>query len=241
MFVGLRRHIVVRAHALGARVFLKRVGSLLSRRFVFAMLSCFGFALVIPLDAQASDMLWDYSQAQLSGSGCAKDSDAFVIGSGPDLSLVFTNLGFSLGSSGDVAGSKTCNIKVPAYVPGGLYLARLDQNLLYGVIKSSGSEGNLRAQGKLFGLQFRTPEIDFRRGQALSDPQRVDSQGESFSPVANPGWVRQWCQRQRVPKGELQLHLKVQAKADSTRDDIIFFVDGMDLRYEIVSDFAPCS
>lgn len=191
--------------------------------------------------AGAQDVRWDESRARLVGNGCTKDQDAFVITNGSDVSVVFTNLGFSLtGSDRPLAASKNCVVQLPAEIDAGLYVADLSQQFLYGITKSEGSDVTLKNVASFFGQQLTSPEIVSPRGQRVNDPFLVSSRVDRFTPGRNRGWLNAWCASGRPRSGFFRSRLSVRGQRDANREDLIAFVDGLDVRYEVAAALTSC-
>jgi hypothetical protein len=196
------------------------------------------------MSAHADSIEWSAETATLEGSGCRKDLDAFVVSTGSDISVIFSALGFSLsGQNSPMAANRNCNIRLPASVPPGRYIATLDQSLFFGAVKSTGSDAAFQMRARFFNQHFLSPGFVFARGQAVNDPQKVESRRDRFE-SGRPGQGRPWidslCKRGRPATGAFQGQIAVRGKRDSKAEDLILFVDGLDLRFEIEAQLANC-
>lgn len=191
--------------------------------------------------AGAQDVRWDESKARLAGNGCSKDQDAFVIANGSDISVIFTNLGFSLtGSDRPLAASKSCVVQLPAEIESGFYVADLSQQFLYGITKSEGSDVTMKNVASFFGQKLTSPEIVSPRGQQVNNPFMVSSRVDRFTPGRNRGWLNAWCASGRQRSGFFRSRLSVRGQRDASRENLIAFVDGLDVRYEIFTSITAC-
>jgi hypothetical protein len=120
----------------------------------------------------------------------------------------------------------------------------LDQSLLFGIIKSGGSEGNIRFRARFFGIPLLSPELSFPRGLRVNDPQRLERRQDRFR-RGRPGqagqWIGAWCKRERPARGAFQGQIAVSGRRESPSEDLLLFVDGLDLRFEIVAQLGSCS
>lgn len=211
--------------------------------FFFPVAFIFVYFVVAGSPAAASAIEWNTDAAVFAGPGCQKDVDTFVIASGNDVSVIFSNLGFSLTDGSGLVGNNLCNLRIPATIQSGLYIADLEQSVLFGVVKSAGSEGTLRNKARFFGISLLSPEINFSRGRSENNPQKVERRKDRFSsrgPGNGRDWVNAWCKRDRMPRGAFDAQIKVQGRRDSAQENLIVFVDGLDLRYDVVSQLQNC-
>jgi hypothetical protein len=224
--------------------FLVMVTRLPRMFFLLSLVSaCFSVNMFASSPAYAGAIEWNTDAAIVAGSGCQKDVDTFVIASGNDVSVVFSNLGFSLTDGSGLVGNNVCNLRIPATIQAGLFISQLDQSMLYGVVKSPGSEGTLRNRARFFGIPLFSPDLNFIRGRKENDPQRVERRKDRFSsrgPGNGRDWVAAWCKRERPLRGAFDAQIKVQGRRDSQQENLIVFVDGLDLRYDVVSQLQGC-
>jgi hypothetical protein len=195
--------------------------------------------------AQAADgsVRWNANAAILAGSGCQKDVDSFVIANGNDLAVIFTNLGFSLpgGSGAVLADRKNCSLRVPATIAKGLYIGELTQQVTYGVTKTPGARGAVATRSTFFGFPVSPYTVQIPYGQNINEPFLTNTRRDRFlvDTTRNSWWSR-WCAFQRSPQGLYQANLAVSGQRDSDFEDLIMFVDGLDLKYEVKSALMFC-
>lgn len=222
---------------------LVRCGSVLSRAVGLGL----GVAALLvgpqALADEVGSIVWDDAAASLQGSGCIKDTNAFVLAGGADISVVFSSLGFSLSGQGPMAANRQCNMRLPASIPQGRYISTLDQTLLFGALKTPGSEAAFRLKARFFNQDVGSPQFTFGRGQSVNDPQRTERRQDRFAP-GRPGpsgpWIGAWCKGDRPREGAFQGQIAVTGKRDSKTEDLVLFVDGLDLRFEIEAVLAAC-
>lgn len=188
----------------------------------------------------AASVSWDAAAAALGGSGCVKDVDSFVIANGNDLSVIFTNLGFSLaGGSGDpLAARKNCAFRVPATIAKGIYIGELTQIVTYGITKTAGSQGSVATRSTFFGFPVNPYTVSVPYGSAINQPLLTQTRKDRF--FVNTAWWTSWCALQRNPKGLFQANFAVSGQRDSDFEDLIMFVDGLDLKYEVKAALQFC-
>lgn len=186
---------------------------------------------------------WDSQRAILAGSGCAKDIDSFVTDNGNDLSIVFTRLGVDLpgGGSRTLAGRSSCVARVPATIAPGVYIGELSQSVSFGVTKTARTLGSLATRSTFFGFNVSPYTINLPYGQAMNEPLVVQERKDLFSVHTKPSWISGWCARNRAPKGLYQANIAVSGQKDSSTDDLIMFVDGLDLKFEVAVALVTCS
>jgi hypothetical protein len=187
---------------------------------------------------------WDADQAVLAGSGCQKDLDSFVIASGNDLSIIFSNLGFSLaGGSGEpLAARKNCAVRVPATIAKGLYIGELTQQVTYGVTKTRGAKGAVATRSTFFGFPVSPYTVQIPYGRSVNEPFLTNTRRDTFrvDTVEGSGWISRWCALQRNPRGLYQANLAVSGQKDNEFEDLIMFVDGLDLKFEVRTSLVFC-
>ena len=206
-------------------------------------IGCFVVAAVAATSAFAQQSVqWDSTKSILAGQGCTRDVDSFVTQNGNDLSMVFTRLGVDLpgGVSKVLAARSSCTARVPATVAPGYYIAELSQQVTFGVTKTSRTIGSVATTSTFFGFNMSPYTIMLPRGQALNEPLMVQRRQDRFSVQTSPSWYNGWCSRSRALKGVYQANISVAGQKDRPEDDLIMFVDGLDLKYEIVAGLVRC-
>jgi len=199
--------------------------------------------LVAPLAAQAQQSVeWDVSRAVLAGTGCQKDMDAFITENGNDLSIVFTQLGVDLGCNASrvLAARKTCIARVPAMIAPGYYIGELTQRVSYGVTKTPRTRGAVATNSSFFGFNVSPYTVNLPYGVAINQPLLTQQRVDRFAVSTRPDWYNGWCSRNRAPRGLYQANLAVSGQKDHQSEDLIMFVDGLDLKYEVVAGLARC-
>lgn len=188
----------------------------------------------------AASVSWDAAASALGGSGCVKDVDSFVIANGNDLSVIFTNLGFALaGGSGDpLAARKNCAFRVPATIAKGIYIGELTQIITYGITKTAGSRGSVATRSTFFGFPVNPYTVNVPYGVSVNQPLLTQTRKDQF--YVNTAWWSGWCALQRNPRGLFQANFAVSGQRDSDYEDLIMFVDGLDLKYEVKAALQFC-
>ena len=210
------------------------------------VMALFGSGLVLSgvTGYAQQSVIWDVNSPStiIAGSGCQKDVDAFASTNGNDLAIVFTRLGVDLpgGGSPVLADRKNCTVRVPTTVAPGIYIGQLTQRISYGVTKTSGATGSVATRSTFFGNDVSPHSINLPYGYAVNEPLRVESRVDNFSVRATPTWYSSWCSRSRAPRGLYQANFAVSGQKRSSREDLIMFVDGLDLKYEVVASLVRC-
>jgi hypothetical protein len=197
----------------------------------------------LPMAAFAQQSVrWDADAAVVAGNGCQKDIDAFVSENGNDLSVVFTQLGVDLpgGGSSVLAQRKNCAVRVPAMIAPGLYIGELTQRVSYGVTKTSRTRGSVATRSSFFGFPVSPYTVDLPYGRSMNSPLLTNDRVDRFSVRTSPSWYQGWCTRSRAPRGLYQANIAVSGQKDSAREDLIMFVDGLDLKFEVVASLTHC-
>lgn len=185
---------------------------------------------------------WDAEHALLVGQGCKKDVDAFVTQNGDDLSIVFTKLGVNLPGGGVplLAMRSSCLAYISATVAKGKYIGRLSQNISYGVTKTAHSFGSVFSQSSFFGFGMIPHGVNLPYGQKINNPLANLQRQDKFSVNTAPSWYKGWCANTRPTKGLFQANISVFGKRDNIKEDLIMFVDGLDLKFEVAVEIASC-
>lgn len=203
-----------------------------------------GLALCGTSSFAQQSVIWDiYSPSTIiAGSGCQKDVDAFASTNGNDLAIVFTRLGVDLpgGGSPVLSDRKNCTVRVPASVAPGVYIGQLTQRISYGVTKTAGSTGSVATRSTFFGFNVSPHTVDLPYGVAVNEPLRTQSRVDNFSVRTTPSWYSGWCSPSRAPRGLYQANFAVSGQKRNSREDLIMFVDGLDLKYEVVASLVRC-
>jgi hypothetical protein len=185
---------------------------------------------------------WDTSRAIMAGNGCIKDYDAFVSENGNDLAAIFTNLGVNLpgGASRVLAGRSACSLRVPATIAPGLYIGALTQRISYGVVKTARTRGSIATRSTFFGFNVSPYTVNLPYGASINGPLFFNSRQDLFSVNTHPSWYSGWCSPRRAPRGMYQANFAISGQKDNSMEDLIMFVDGLDLRYEVVAGPVQC-
>jgi hypothetical protein len=187
---------------------------------------------------------WDVSSPQtiIAGSGCQKDVDAFASANGNDMAVVFTRLGVDLpgGGTPSLADRKNCSIRVPAMIAPGVYIGQLTQRLSYGVIKTANATGALSTRSTFFGFNVSPYTVNLPYGYAINRPLLTQQRVDRFSVSTTPTWYQGWCSRNRAPRGFYQANIAVSGQKAHQYEDLIMFVDGLDLKYEVGASLVRC-
>jgi hypothetical protein len=189
-------------------------------------------------------VVWDVNSPQtiIAGTGCQKDVDAFASANGNDLAVVFTRLGVDLpgGASRTLADRKNCSVRVPAAIAPGVYIGTLTQRISYGVIKTAKSSGSLATRSSFFGFGVSPHTVNLPFGYAANQPLLTNQRVDQFYVHTQPDWVRGWCSPSRAPRGFYQANIAVQGQKSTAQEDLIMFVDGLDLKYEVGAALVRC-
>lgn len=177
----------------------------------------------------------------IAGTGCQKDVDAFASTNGNDLAIVFTNLGVDLpgsGASNQLAARKTCAVRIPASIAKGLYIGQLTQQFTYGVTKTAGSNASVATMSTFFGFGVSPYAWSVPQGVDLNEPLMTQTRVDKF--LVNTPWYQGWCNPNRPLQGLYQANIAVSGQRNSKWEDLIVFVDGLDLKYEVLAAVYTC-
>jgi len=197
--------------------------------------------LMIALPTFAEEVIhWQTDHAKLNGPGCKKEIDAFVTTNGDDLSIVFTELGLDLASHKEKpnTGRTHCMIQIPAEISSGIFMAELIQQVTYGVTKTERSSGTLSTRSHFFGFPVSPYDVHVPYGTFINDPLLVSRRVDRFGPGSH--WKKGWCKKNRERKGKYQAQMVVAGQKDGEAENLIMFVDGLDLRFELMASLAQC-
>jgi len=192
--------------------------------------------------AQVASVTWEINKPYvIAGTGCVKDVDAFVAANGDDLSIVFTNLGINLpggGFTNQLADMKTCLVRVSASIAKGLYIGQLTQTFTYGVTKSANTHGAVATRSTFFGFPVSPLPFSLPAGVAEDQPLLTQTRTDNF--LVNTPWWTGWCNPNRSLEGLYQASIAVAGQRDNSNENLILFVDGLDLKYEVVAALYTC-
>ena len=205
---------------------------------------------VAPAMAQ-NTIFWDTARAVIGGkktSGgfteqiCQKDSDTFLIGSGDQLTVIFTGLGISLPSGDSALTAKAnCALAIPVEAARGRYAAYLEQSVNYGVVKGKGSSVNVSVASTFFGYRVSPLSKLYRAGTVLNLPLESAYRRDAFVVDTNPiSWWYRWCGVR--PKGNYTANLAVGIEKNDMFDDVQASIDGLDVRFTVApGNYVSCS
>lgn len=204
-----------------------------------ASLATFSFAGT----AEAAAVQWQTNSSAfvIAGTGCQKDVDAFATTNGNDLAIVFTNLGVNLpgsGASNQLADRKNCTVRVPASIAKGVYIGQLTQQFTYGVTKTAGANASVATRSTFFGFNVSPYTWSVPQGVDINEPLMTQSRVDNFA--VNSPWWQGWCNPNRPLQGLYQANIAVSGQRNNMWEDLIVFVDGLDLKYEVLSAFYTC-
>lgn len=205
-------------------------------------LAVFGGLLAPATVFAQQSVQWDANRAILAGSGCQKDIDSFVSENGNDLAIVFTNLGVDLpgNASRVLSARKTCSARIPATIAPGYYIGELTQRVSFGVTKTAGTRGAVATNSLFFGFSVSPYTVNVPYGSAMNQPLMVQQRTDRFLVRTHPTWYNDWCVRRLSPKGMYIANIAVSGQKDHASEDLIMFVDGLDLKYEVVTGLVKC-
>jgi hypothetical protein len=202
------------------------------------------FALAAGGAFAQQSVIWDVGSPStiIAGTGCQKDVDAFASANGNDMAVVFTRLGVDLpGGGGPVlAERKNCSVRVPVTIAPGVYIGELTQRISFGLIKTAGSTGSLATRSTFFGFNVSPYTVNLPYGYAVNQPLLTQQRVDKFLVQTTPDWIRGWCSPTRAPRGQYQANIAVQGSKSSSREDLVMFVDGLDLKYEVGASLVRC-
>jgi hypothetical protein len=211
----------------------------------FLKVSCLSLGMLSGVQAYAQQSVqWDVNSPStiIAGTGCQKDVDAFASANGNDLAVVFTRLGVDLPGGGStlLADRKNCVVRIPATIAPGIYIGQLTQRLSYGVTKTSGSTISLATRSTFFGFNVSPHAVNLPFGSSVNQPLLSTARVDNFSVQTAPSWYSGWCSRNRAPRGLYQANIAVSGQKTNSSEDLIAFVDGLDLKYEVVASLVRC-
>jgi hypothetical protein len=192
--------------------------------------------------ASADSVTWELNKPYvIAGTGCVKDVDAFASANGDDLSIVFTNLGVNLpgdGFSNQLADMKSCLVRIPASIAKGLYVGKLTQTFTYGVTKSADTHGTVATRSTFFGFPVSPFPFTVPQGVPMDEPLVTQSREDNF--LVNTPWWSGWCNPNRSLEGLYQAAIAVAGQRVNHDENLILFVDGLDLKYEVLAALYTC-
>ncbi len=206
-----------------------------------ASLATFSFAGTVSAATPAVQWQLNSNNFVIAGSGCQKDVDAFAATNGNDLAIVFTNLGVNLpgsGSTNQLADRKNCAVRIPASIARGVYIGKLTQQFTYGVTKTAGSNASVATRSTFFGFNVSPYAWSVGQGEEVNEPLLTQRRDDNF--LVNTPWYQGWCSPNRPLEGLYQANIAVSGQRNNKFEDLIVFVDGLDLKYEVLASFYTC-
>ena len=178
---------------------------------------------------------WNYNgKANAIGSGCSIE-DTFFISAGDEVSVIFSNLGIELDGPQErkLESRKFCRIKVPALIKKGYYLSGLNSSLIYGLVRSEGTEAQINMQYHFLGTKYlrkkehgknpresrNIPLAEIRDRRRIRNPKRCS--GRDFRSV-------------------LSARASIVAKRKNTEEGIVIHLDGLSLRLDALATMVSC-
>lgn len=184
---------------------------------------------------------WNYNyQAVAIGTACNSTTaypDTFFVTAGPEISVVFSNMGINLGDEyAPLAERHTCNVRIPVRVAKGLYIGELKQTFIYGVTKSAGALGGISARATFFDLPAARFSHSFPSWNWIDEPMLTRTISNNYR-VNAPSWC--------IPPfndlhGTYKLNLAVTGQRQSPYNNIIVQIDGADIKFEAVAGIYNC-
>jgi hypothetical protein len=192
--------------------------------------------------ARADSVTWELNKPYIiAGTGCQNNVDAFAAANGDDLSIVFVNLGVNLpgdGFSNQLADQKACLIRIPASIAKGFYIGELTQTFTYGVTKSANAEGTVATRATFFNFPVSPFPLTVPQGTVIDNPLLTQTRVDTFA-VDTPWW-QGWCNPNRSLEGMYSASIAVGGQRANAHENLIMFVDGLDLKYEVVLALYTC-
>jgi hypothetical protein len=195
-----------------------------------------------PPPSEPPTVTWELDKPYvLAGTGCQKNIDAFATSNGEDLSIVFTNLQLNhpYPYSNPLADRKTCLVRIPAAIQKGLYPSRITGTFTYGLELTPNMTSTLAVASTFFGFSMSPWAI---REPSPSDPPdnplAIQSHVQDFAP--DTPWQEGWCGPTRSLEGLYQASMVSTAQWPQPPQDWIDWGEGLDLKYEVFVDLAPC-
>jgi hypothetical protein len=199
-------------------------------------------SVAAPAGAQTvPSVVWDVNDTILGGTGCSvADGDTLVLASGNDLSIIFSNLGVNLpgGSSDALSARSNCAVRVPTEIAKGIYVGELTQTLTYGITKTAASNGSVSTMSTFFGFDVSPYTISFPQGTTYNIAEQIESRQDTFT--VNAPWQQGWCSPYRSLSGLYGANMAVSGTRATANDDLIMFVDGLDLQYDVLVALYTC-
>lgn len=185
-------------------------------------------------------VVWNYNnQAIATGQGCMSRgpmADTFFVSAGPEISVVFSQMGVNLGDEYAPNAQRTnCSVRIPVKIARGMYIGELSQTFLYGVTKSARTMGSVSGRATFFSLPAARFVHKFPMGRMMDEPL-LDRTVHSDYRVQAPSW----CMGNRSLSGNYQLNLGISGQRTSPYESIIVMMDGADIKFEAVAGFYNC-
>lgn len=185
----------------------------------------------------ADEVIWNYNnQAIATGTGCSP-ADTFIVTAGPEVSVVFSQLGVNLGDEFAPNSARTnCSVRIPVKISRGQYIGELTQTFLYGITKSPGANGSITARATFFDLPAAQFVDKFQVGRRADEPLLEKTLRNDYR-VNKPSW----CTGRRSLAGEYKMNLAINGSRPHAGESIVIQMDGADIKFEAIAGFYSCS
>jgi hypothetical protein len=170
-------------------------------------------------------IIWEDWNGVAIGTGCKSfgaGADTAILAAGNDLAIIFSNLGVTGPNQ-----LKNCSARVPAVVQQGFYLAKLQQTITYGVVKTFGTTGKITALASFFNQPVSSFSVNVPVF-AMNNPAITQTKVDPITVVSGCGGIL---------RGLFRSDLAVGAQGNG---QITLTTQGLDLRYDIVLAFFLC-
>lgn len=178
-------------------------------------------------------MDWNYDgKASGKGKGCEGRAVEFIT-AGNEISVIFSKMGIELQPNTTKREVHlSCTIDIPAKVRGGNFVTQLNEQYVYGYVRTEGTQGEIILNTK------------FEQENAGKIRTQIPTPG--YDPLTAPYIPKQvqtnwrvkpsWCTG-RDFKTRLVMNLDIRAHRKNTNSSIVVTADGFDTRYD--ADVVP--
>lgn len=208
-----------------------------------AAAATFAVAFLVVTTARAvpdEPITWDTDNAIAGGNGCASQGpfpDTWFITAGNDVSVIFSRMGVDLTPATAANTAATgCLVRIPVTIQSNVAVSELDQTLLWGYAKDSGTTGQVTARSTFCSMP--TTSVGGTVGAAIEGVEAlIETTSQSFFvwPPAAP-----FCQGKPV-NCLFYINLGVAARRANDTQDVSLRIYGEDIEYEALAHWWPCA
>jgi len=195
-------------------------------------------SLLISSIATAGIITFNPEASVVAGSGCPQGSTDIYLDDFGDLNIDYHSLAIQLGgNTSALAQRKACVVRIPVHIPHGYYMKTTEQQLIYGVRKSSGSSLKIASRAAVSGDKVTPLTVDMPLGSVIAEQSKIDYQPGELNEAQQ---IRKYCESERSEDTIFQINVAVSAQRSSVRETVQLKAYSQILGEGMELEVAPC-